>query len=73
MEKFEEIKNNFKTTRNNFLENVKDRVGTSIDKEQLESYEQSISQMEAIENKVNMEVLNINRLLTEARMILPRI
>ena len=73
MEKFEEIKNNFKTTRNNFIENVKDRVGASIDKEQLESYEQSISQMEAIENKVNMEVLNINRLLAEARMILPRI
>jgi len=73
MEKFEDIKNNFKGTRNNFIENVKDRVGASIDKEQLESYEQSISQMEAIENKVNMEVLNINRLLTEARIILPRI
>ena len=73
MENFEEIKNNFKTTRNNFIENVKDSVGASIDKEQLESYEQSISQMEAIEKKVNMEVLNINRLLAEARIILPRI
>ena len=73
MEKFEEIQSSFKNIRNNFTGNVKDRVGASIDSEQLAPYEQSILQMIAVENKVNIEVLNINRLLMEARTILPRI
>lgn len=73
MEKFEDIKNIFKNTRNNFIDNVKDKVGISIDKEQLESIEQTIFKMKTIEYKVNMEVINVDRMLLEARAILPRI
>lgn len=73
MEKFKDIQNSFKKTRNNFIDNVKDNVGTSIDKEQLESMEQTISKMKTIEDKVNIEVINVDRMLLEARSILPRI
>ena len=73
MEKFEDIQNSFKSIRSNFIQNVKDKVGFSVDSEQLEPYEQSISQMRIIQDKVNIEVLNINRLLVEAKSILPRI
>ena len=73
MEKFEDIKNIFKNTRNNFIDNVKDKVGISIDKEQLESIEQTIFKMKTIEDKVNIEVVNVDRMLLEARSILPRI
>ncbi len=73
MEKFEDIQNSFKSIRSNFIQNVKDKVGFSVDSEQLEPYEQSISQMRVIQDKVNIEVLNINRLLVEAKTILPRI
>lgn len=73
MEKFEDIKNIFKNTRNNFIDNVKDKVGISIDKEQLESIEQTIFKMKTIEDKVNIEVVNVDRMLLEARAILPRI
>jgi len=73
MEKFEDIRNSFKNIRNDFINNVKDNVGASIDKEQLESIEQTIAKMKAVEDKVNIEVVNINRMLLEARAILPRI
>ncbi len=73
MEKFEDIQNSFKNMRTNFLENVKDRVGASIDNEQLEPCERTLSQMIGVENKVNIEILNINRLLVEARTIIPRV
>ena len=73
MEKFEDIRNSFKNIRNDFINNVKDNVGTSIDKEQLESIEQTIAKMKVIEDKANIEVINVNRLLLEARAILPRI
>jgi len=73
MEKFEDIRSSFKHIRNNFINNVKDNVGASIDKEQLESIEQTIAKMKAVEDRVNVEVVNINRMLLEARAILPRI
>jgi len=73
MEKFEDIRSSFKNIRNNFINNVKDNVGASINKEQLESIEQTIAKMKAVEDKVNIEVININRMLLEARAILPRI
>jgi len=73
MEKFEEIENNFRHIKNNFTQNVKDRVGSSIYNEQLEPLEKTIVQMKIIEEKVTIEVMNINRLLIEARTILPRI
>jgi len=73
MEKFEDIQSNFKHIRNNFINNVKDNVGASIDKEQLESMEQTIFKMKIVEDKVNIEVININHMLLEARAILPRI
>ena len=73
MEKFEDVQKSFKNTRNNFIDNVKDKVGISIDKEQLESIEQTIFKMKTIEYKVNIEVVNVDRMLLEARAILPRI
>lgn len=42
MEKFEDIQNSFKSIRSNFINNVKDNVGVSIDKEQLEVIEQTL-------------------------------
>ena len=73
MEKFEDIQNSFKNIKNNFIANVKDNVGNSIDNEQLEPMEKTLSKMKIIENKVNIEMMNINRMLLEARVILPRI
>jgi len=73
VEKFEDIQNSFKNIRNNFISNVKDHIGTSIDREQLESIEQTISNMKILESKANIEMMNINRMLLEARMILPKI
>jgi len=73
MEKFEEIKYNFKNTRYYFCENVRDKVGASIDSEQLEQYEQTLNIMINIEQKVEVEMLNIDRLLIEARAILPKV
>lgn len=73
MEKFEDVQNSFKNIRNNFIDNVKDKVGISIDKEQLESIEQTIFKMKTIEDKVNIGVVNVDRILLEARAILPGI
>lgn len=73
MEKFEDIQNSFKNIRNNFIDDVKDKVGASIDKEQLGSIEQTIFKMKTIEDKVNIEVINVDRMLLEARAILQRI
>ena len=73
MEKFEDLRSSFKHIRNNFINNVKDNVGASIDKEQLESMEQTITKMKVVEDRVNVEVVNVNHLLLEARAILPRI
>ena len=73
MEKFEDIQTNLKNIRSNFIANVKDKIGASIDKEQLESMEQTISKMRIVEDKVDIEMMNINRMLLEARAILPRI
>jgi len=73
MEKFEDIQSSFKHIRNNFINNVKNNVGASIDKEQLESIEQTIVKMKVVEDRINIEVVNVNRLLLEARTILPRI
>jgi hypothetical protein len=73
VEKFEDIQNSFKSIRSNFINNVKDNVGVSIDKEQLEVIEQTINKMKIVEDRVNVEVINIDRMLLEARSILPRI
>ena len=73
MEKFEDIQNSFNSIRSNFINNVKDNVGVSIDKEQLEVIEQTINKMKIVEDRVNVEVINIDRMLLEARSILPRI
>ena len=73
MEKFEDIQNSFKSIRSNFINNVKDNVGVSIDKEQLEVIEQTINKMKKVEGRINVEVINIQRMLLEARSILPRI
>ena len=73
MEKFEDIQNSFKSIRSNFINNVKDNVGVSIDKEQLEVIEQTINKMKIVEDRVNVEVINIDRMLLEARSILQRI
>ncbi len=73
MEKFEDVQISLKNIRSHFIANVKDNIGASIDKEQLESMEQAISKMKIVEDKVNIEMMNINRMLLEARVILPRI
>ena len=72
MKKFSDIKSQFKNGQNEFNENVRDKVGASINNNILEPISQNISNCIIIENKIEIELLNINRLLIEARSILPR-
>ena len=73
MEKFEDIKYYFKNMRYIFCENIKDKVGASINSEQLEQYEQTLNIMVTTEKRVDLRIVNINRLLLEARTILPKV
>jgi len=73
MDKFEDIRNDFKKMREIFCDSVRDRVGSSIDNEQFEPYEHTLDIMVTADKRVELEMLNINRLLLEARIILPEI
>ena len=73
MEKFEDIRHSFANIRNVFTENVQDSFGASIDSEQLDNMEKDIFKLKIVEEKVNIEIINIDRMLLEARAILPRI
>ena len=71
MDEFEDIRSDFKKMRELFRDNVRDRVGASIDSEQFESYEHILDIMVTADKRIKLEMLNINRLLLEARAILP--
>lgn len=66
-----ELKSNYLNFRNNFNNNVKDSFGKSIDNEQLEPIQNSLEMCIMQEEKVELEKVYINKLLFEARTILP--
>lgn len=73
MNRFNEIKNKFIHAQNEFNTNVKDNVGSSINDSSIQPIAQSINNLSQIEEKVNVEMMHIDKLLVEARTILPRI
>ena len=72
MKKFTDIKNQFVNGQNEFKKNIKDNVGLSINNNAIEPISQSISNCIIIENKIDFEMLHIDKLLFDARSILPR-
>jgi hypothetical protein len=72
MNRFNEIKNKFIHAQNEFNENVKDNVGSSINNNSLQPIAQSINNLSQIEENVKVEIMHIDKLLLEARTILPR-
>jgi hypothetical protein len=73
MQIFNEIKNKFIHTQNEFNTSVKDNVGSSINDNSLQPIAQSINSLSQIEQNVKVEMMHIDKLLLEARTILPRI
>lgn len=72
MKNFGDIKSQFRNGQNEFNNNVKDNVGVSINDNILEPISQSISNCIVIENNIEIELLKINKLLVEARSIIPK-
>lgn len=73
MNNFNEIRNKFINIQNDFNENVKDNVGTSINNNSLQPIAQSINQLLHIEQKIALEMIQIDKLLFEAKTILPKV
>jgi len=72
MKNFGDIKSQFRNGQNEFNNNIKDNVGTSVNNNILEPISQSISNCIVIENNIEKELLKINKLLVEARLIMPK-
>lgn len=73
MNNFNEIRNKFINIQNDFNENVKDNVGASINNNSLQPIAQSINQLSHIEQKIALEMIQIDKLLFEAKTILPKV
>ena len=73
MNNFNEIRNKFINIQNDFNENVKDNVGTSINNNSLQPIAQSINQLLHIEQKIALEMIQIDKLLIEAKTIMPKV
>ncbi len=71
MNNFNEIKNEYIRFQDEFSNNVKDNFGSSIENEGLNPISQHIELLILQEKKIEMETLNIKRILLEARFILP--
>ena len=72
MNRFNDIKNKLIHAQHEFNTNVKDKVGSSINDSSLQPIAQSINNLSQIEENVNVEIMHIDKLLLEARTILPR-
>lgn len=73
MNNFNEIKNKFINIQNDFNENVRDNVGSTIDYNSLQPIGQSINQLLQIDQKIAIQMVQIDKLLFEAKSILPKV
>jgi len=71
MNSFIEIKNEYKRFKDEFSQNIRDNFGASINNEGLEPIAQPIEVLCMQENKIEIETLNIQRILLEARALMP--
>lgn len=71
MNNFNEIKNRYRKFQDEFSNNIKDNFGSSIRNEGLEPIAQHLEVLCMQENKIEIETLNIQRVLLEAKAILP--
>jgi len=69
--KFSEIKQKYLNFRKEFKEIVNDKFGSSVDNEQLANIENNINFLVLQEEKIELENLKINKILFEARSIIP--
>jgi len=69
--KFSEVKEKYLNFRKEFNEIMKDKFGSNVDNEQLQNIENNINFLVLQEEKIELESLNIKRLLLEVRTILP--
>lgn len=73
MNNFSEIKNKFINIQNDFNENVRDNIGSTIDYNSLQPIGQSINQLLQIDQKIAIQMVQIDKLLFEAKSILPKV
>ena len=71
MNSFNETKNRYRKFQDEFSNNIKDNFGSSIRNEGLEPIAQHLEVLCMQENKIEIETLNIQRILLEAKAILP--
>lgn len=71
MNNFQETKNLYRKFQDEFSNNVKDNFGSSIMNEGLEPIAQHLEMLCIQENKIEIETVNIQRILLEAKSILP--
>ncbi|MEA1986988.1 MAG: hypothetical protein U9N76_05820 [Candidatus Marinimicrobia bacterium] len=71
MNNFNEAKNQYRKFQDEFSENIKDKFGSSIRIDGLEPIAQNLELLSMQENKIEIETLNIQRILLEARSLLP--
>lgn len=71
MNNFQEIKNQYRKFQDEFSNNIKDNFGSSISSEGLEPIAKHLEMLCIQENKIEIETVNIQRILLEAKSILP--
>lgn len=71
MNSFIEIKNEYKRFKDEFSQNIRDDFGASINNEGLEPVAQHLEVLCMQENKIEIQTLNIQRILLEARALMP--
>lgn len=71
MNNFNETKNQYRKFQEEFSNNIKDNFGASIVNEGLEPITQHLEVLCIQENKIEIETLIIQRILLEARAIIP--
>jgi len=71
MNSFNEIKNEYKRFQDEFSKNIRDNFGSSANNEGLEPIAQHLEVLCMQENKIDIETVNVQRILLEARTIMP--
>ena len=71
MHSFNETKNEYRKFQDEFYNNIKDNFGSSIRNEGLEPIAQHLEVLCIQENKIEIETLNVHKILLEAKSILP--
>jgi len=71
MNNFKETKNQYRKFKDEFSNDIKDNFGSSIKNEGLEPIAQHLEALCIQENKIDVETINVQRILLEARAIMP--